>query len=167
MGPPKRHLRKSFFPLVLRFITFAVTLNTSIYLTAGTTEIHGCVNNVELVDLDEVQIGITHLLGWNDLHSLVTAVNCGCPDKTCLLPDQFVIGLLSVRTWQFKGRLPILHTISHKWFNAEENQNAIYFLLQDCRPEIPISNSSLQRHPGSRSVKGLSLLKTHVLKKNF
>lgn len=166
MGPPKRHLRKSFFPLVLKCISFTVILNTSIHLTAGTTEIRGCVNNVDLVDLDEVQIGITHLLGWSDLHSLVTAVNCGCPDKTCLLPDQFVVGLLSIRTWRFKGRWPILHTISHKRFNAEENQNA-FFLLQDCRPEIPISNSSLQRHPGSRSVKGLSLLKTHVLKRSF
>lgn len=50
-------------PLVLKCITSTVTLNTSIRLTAGTTGIPGWVNNVGLVDLDEVQIGITHLLG--------------------------------------------------------------------------------------------------------
>lgn len=71
VGPPKRHLRKSFFPLVLKFITFTVILNTSIHLTGGTAEVGGCVTNVDPVDLDEVQIGITHLLGWSDLHSLV------------------------------------------------------------------------------------------------
>lgn len=114
MGPLKRRLRKSSPPPppVLKFITFTVILNTSIHLTAATPEIPGCVNNVDLVDLDEVQIGITHLPGWSDSHSLVTAVNCGCPDKTCLLPDQFVIGLQSIRTWRCKGRLPILHTVA-------------------------------------------------------
>lgn len=101
--------------------------------------------------MDEVQIGITRLLGWSDLHSLVTAVNCGGPVKACLLPDQFVIGLPSIRTRRWKGRLPTPRTISHKLFNAEGNQNAFYFLLQDCRPEIPVSNFSPQRHWGSRS----------------
>jgi len=144
VGPPNRHLRKSFYPRVLKPITFTVVLNTSIHLTAGTTEIHGCVKDEELVDLDEVQIGITGLLGWSDLHSLVTAVNCGDP-FFCLLLDQFVTGnLLSIRTWRLKGPLPILHTISCKLFNGEENENAFYFLLQDCRPEILISNSSPQ-----------------------
>lgn len=143
------HLGKSFPPLVLKCIT--VILNTGIHLTAGTPEIRGCVNNVDLVGLDEVQTGITHLLRWSDLHSLVTAVNCGGPVKACLLPDPFVMGLPSIRSWRWKGPLPVLRTISHKWFNAKGNQNAFYFLLQDCRPEIPISNFSLQRHWGSRS----------------
>lgn len=124
----------------------------------------GRVNNVALVDLDEVQIGITRLLDWSDLHSLVTAVNCGGPDKTCLLPDHFVIGLLSIRTWRCKGQLPALHTISHKQRNAEGNLSAFSFLFQVCRLEIHVSDPSPQRHPRIRISKALRLLKLHVFK---
>lgn len=95
VGPPKRHLMKLFLRLTSVFKKIlTLVLSRNLHPPAGTAEVRGCVDNVGWM---RCKLG-SHVLEWSDLHPLVTAVRCGCPDKTCLLPHQLVPGLLSVST---------------------------------------------------------------------